>query len=350
VPTTAEERTKEEQQAGIRVTHLTRREEGAPGERFPERGYYYVGGELVPVPSEETPQVTLPEPVPGAQPLPPSNLPGLTTGAPLGGVTRPVESTAIPAAALPPTPPPSEAINAALNSIAGNAQGAGSGLQSVAESAPGAGSGLAQVASSAPAAGTALGGLGGLSGLFGVLSTAINNLVATLATVTVPAATPGGSLAPANPGGATGGLFTGINFARFARGGPLTGIGSGKSDSNLGWFSHGEFVHQQPAVQHYGLGFMHAINNMTFPKFSLGGLIDHISSAMTIDVPRFASGGLAAASGAVTAAAGHVVNLHFPDRSFNNLRTTAQTAEELRNYAIGRQTASTGPRPSWVGG
>jgi hypothetical protein len=136
----------------------------------------------------------------------------------------------------------------------------------------------------------------------------------------------------------------------FAEGGAIHGPGSGTSDSIPALLSAGEYVHRSSAVNHYGVSMMHAINNMTFPKFSLGGLVDHISSAMTIDVPRFASGGLAAASGAATAAASHVVNLHFPDRSFNNLRTTAQTAEELRNYAIGRQTASTGPRPSWVGG
>jgi hypothetical protein len=411
VPTTEEERAKLEKTEGIRVTHPTRHlaiQEEEPGTALPEKGYSYTGeGGLRPVPTAETtpfpekgyyyrgaenagggglypvppPETTpfpeggyyyrgaenaggqglFPVPIPPVgppvtttvtphQPPPPSNLPGLTTGAPLGGVTQPVESTAIPAAALPPTPPPSEAINAALNSIAGNAQGAGSGLQSVAESAPGAGSGLAQVASSAPAAGTALGGLGGLSGLFGVLAAAINNLVTTLAAVTVPAATPGGSSAPANPGGATGGLFTGLNFARYAFGGHVVGVGSGKSDSNLALLSRGEYVHQQPAVAHYGLGFMHAINNMTFPKFSLGGLVDHISSAMTIDVPRFASGGLAAASSASSAAAGSEVHLHFPDRTFTGLRAPSQTAAEMRDYARGRQLATTGPRPSWDGG
>lgn len=333
VPKTEEERETIERRAGIRVTHPAERKEAAVTQGFPEKGYYYTGaGELLPVPPAVAEPHAL-ELVPNTQPLPPANLPGLTTGAPLGGVTQPVGSAPIPSQALPPVPPPSEAINAALNSIAGPAQGAGAGLQSVATSAPQVGTAFSTIA-----------------GAIAQISAAINAAIAGIAAAATPPANTGSS-APVEPGGATGGLFTGLDFMRFAPGGHVGGVGTGKSDSNLALLSRGEYVHQQPAVAHYGVGFMHAINNMTFPKFSLGGLMDGISSSMNADIPRFAGGGLATvSSSAAGSSPGSVVNLHFPDRSFSNLRTSSKTAEDLRNYSLGRQVASTGTRPSWDGG
>jgi hypothetical protein len=67
-----------------------------------------------------------------------------------------------------------------------------------------------------------------------------------------------------------------------------------------------EFVHNAEAVEHYGLPFMHAINNRTLPKFAAGGLVESSSRVPStladritamgldniIDVPHLAVGGM----------------------------------------------------------
>jgi hypothetical protein len=170
--------------------------------------------------------------------------------------------------------------------------------------------------------------------------------VASLAAAATPPSNAGVS-GPVEPGGATGGLFTGLNFARFSPGGTVGGLGVG--DSIHAMLTPGEFVHRTAAVKHYGVDMMHAINSLQFPKFEIGGFVDRVSSSMTDGVPHFATGGLASSSSTTTASPTSVVNLHFPDQSFHNLQASGKTAEHLRNYALGRQISSAGPAPSWDG-
>nr|WP_160319604.1 hypothetical protein [Gordonia sp. NB41Y] len=64
-----------------------------------------------------------------------------------------------------------------------------------------------------------------------------------------------------------------------ATGGPIVGPGTKTSDSVLMWGSNGEFVQQASAVDYYGPGFMHALNQRQIPKsalpgFATGGLIE----------------------------------------------------------------------------
>lgn len=67
------------------------------------------------------------------------------------------------------------------------------------------------------------------------------------------------------PGTGTAGIHP---LPQHASGGFVSGRGSSRSDSNLAWVSHGEFIMQAAAVQHYGTAFMHAVNNA---KYAGGG-------------------------------------------------------------------------------
>lgn len=63
-----------------------------------------------------------------------------------------------------------------------------------------------------------------------------------------------------------------------AEGGPITGPGTGTSDSIPARLSNGEFVVRADAVKRYGVNFLSALNNMVLPaapsmKFATGGLV-----------------------------------------------------------------------------
>lgn len=58
-----------------------------------------------------------------------------------------------------------------------------------------------------------------------------------------------------------------------AAGGLIRGPGSGTSDSILSWLSNGEYVIKADAVRHWGTSFFHALNNLTMPRFAVGGLV-----------------------------------------------------------------------------
>jgi tape measure domain-containing protein len=57
----------------------------------------------------------------------------------------------------------------------------------------------------------------------------------------------------------------------FATGGHVQGPGTGTSDSIPAWLSNNEFVMTSRTVDHYGVGFMNALNQRRFPKFANGG-------------------------------------------------------------------------------
>ncbi len=126
-------------------------------------------------------------------------------------------------------------------------------------------------------------------------------------------------------------------------GGRIRGPGTGTSDSILASLPAGGFVLNARAsgmVGEQALSHLHG--------FADGGPIefDHNLNSSR-GAPSFDDKHAVSAS---SDSPSHVVNLHFPDRSFSGLRATSQTAEDLRNYSLGRQVASTGTRPSWVGG
>lgn len=60
---------------------------------------------------------------------------------------------------------------------------------------------------------------------------------------------------------------------KFATGGHVQGPGTGTSDSIPAWLSNNEFVMTSRTVDHYGVGFMNALNQRKLPKFAHGGLV-----------------------------------------------------------------------------
>src|SRR6185369_14038180 len=62
----------------------------------------------------------------------------------------------------------------------------------------------------------------------------------------------------------TGGSGSEAPVAGHAEGGPIRGPGTATSDSIPARLSNGEFVVRASAVQSYGEGLFHALNNMSF--------------------------------------------------------------------------------------
>ena len=62
----------------------------------------------------------------------------------------------------------------------------------------------------------------------------------------------------------------------FAKGGYVSGDGTGTSDSIPARLSNGEYVMRASSVNQYGVGFMNAVNSGTFKKFANGGLVDSL--------------------------------------------------------------------------
>lgn len=117
-----------------------------------------------------------------------------------------------------------------------------------------------------------------------------------------------------------------------AEGGMIRGPGTGTSDSILSRLSNGEFVVKAAAVQAYGAGLFHALNNMQLPGFAQGGLVAS---------PVRAGGGS-------IAPATSTLNLSIDGRSFNGLRGPKSTIDDLSSFAISRQASAAGSNPSWM--
>lgn len=121
--------------------------------------------------------------------------------------------------------------------------------------------------------------------------------------------------------------------AQYAGGGKVKGPGSGTSDSIFARLSNGEFVVKAKAVQAYGAGLFHALNNMQLPGFAAGGLV-------ASPVRMGGGGGIIPASS--------TLNLSIDGRSFNGLRGPKSTIDDLSSFAIARQTSAAGSNPSWM--
>lgn len=117
-----------------------------------------------------------------------------------------------------------------------------------------------------------------------------------------------------------------------ADGGLINGPGSTTSDSILARLSRGEFVVKAAAVEQYGAGLFHALNNMQMPGFASGGLVP---------APvRMGGGSVAPATS--------TLNLSIDGRSFNGLKGPKSTIDDLSSFAVSRQSSAAGSNPSWV--
>jgi hypothetical protein len=102
-----------------------------------------------------------------------------------------------------------------------------------------------------------------------------------------------------------------------AGGGPISGPGTATSDSIFARLSNGEYVIKAAAVQKYGLGFMHALNNMHLPKFANGGAV---ARALIPSMPRLANPG---------GAAGDTINLTIPGLGKYAVSASRDTSRKL---------------------
>lgn len=134
-----------------------------------------------------------------------------------------------------------------------------------------------------------------------------------------------------------------------ATGGPIGGKPG--RDTNLIWASRGEFMQSEPAVQHYGEGFMHAVNQRKLPKFWSGGLIGSMARINTGMIPKYESGGPIAVREASPignnsgmqqvhfhAADGRTIGKGFGDRDL---------VEGLQRFSTAGSRYSTGRAQSW---
>lgn len=156
----------------------------------------------------------------------------------------------------------------------------------------------------------------------------------------------------AKVGGSSGSFQTlsgggGNSIQELASGGPVSGPGTGTSDSILSWLSNGEFVMKAKAVRRFGLGFMQAINSGRMPRgFSTGGLVNGLTRNLLGEMPRFASGGLVEVGGP-DGLGGRPLNLTIGNEVFEGLLAPEKVAEKLVAYANGRSTRSAGRKPAW---
>lgn len=134
-------------------------------------------------------------------------------------------------------------------------------------------------------------------------------------------------------GVASGGLIGG-DILPAAGGGLISGPGTETSDSILARLSAGEYVVRAAAVSHFGAGVFHALNNLTVPRFAVGGL--------NTGIPR-----LSAPSPVLAMSNQRVLTLNIEGRSFSGLSIPEHTAASLERFAVHSQIASTGRKQSW---
>ena len=117
-----------------------------------------------------------------------------------------------------------------------------------------------------------------------------------------------------------------ITSVGFAKGGHVVGEGTGTSDSILARLSNNEFVMTSRTVDHYGVGFMNALNQRRFPKFANGGHVGGKSDSYD----GLFSGGGAATNNEVSI----TINI---DKNGNESVTAEQKAAQGKELALAIQ-------------
>jgi len=135
-----------------------------------------------------------------------------------------------------------------------------------------------------------------------------------------------------------GGAATGAGAPAFARGGPLRGPGTARSDSILARLSRGEYVIRAAAVRRYGADLFAALNGMHFSPSAIVGSLAPAVSAARIPLPAYADGG---------AVSGRPVTLNLDGASIGGLTATPTAVLQLERYAVKRSLTRGGKKPTW---
>jgi hypothetical protein len=125
-----------------------------------------------------------------------------------------------------------------------------------------------------------------------------------------------------------------INAQKFEDGGLIKGASHSKggvpfSVAGRGGFEAegGEFIHKTKAVDHYGLPFMNALNNMQLPKvFAEGGYVAPITSS---SISQQVSEGV---SGLVSESQNRSIQVLNVESDFSNLQNKVNNVESARTY------------------
>jgi hypothetical protein len=211
----------------------------------------------------------------------------------------------------------------ALEDVKPPAEHAGKSLEDIKPKAEQAGSALGELGNKAGPAGEAMGNIGRASGAIEQLANAANKAAEALS----KCGCEGGDASEEGAGHAAGGL--------------ISGPGTGTSDSIPANLSHGEYVVNAATVSRLGVPFMHALNSGK--GFSTGGLVGAFESASGYhrEARRFASGGLADASGG-----GHSVSFVLDGKTFGGFSGGKGAVEALSRHAVMQQVGAIGRRPS----
>lgn len=127
-----------------------------------------------------------------------------------------------------------------------------------------------------------------------------------------------------------------------ADGGHIRGPGSETSDSIFARLSDNEYVQPARATRHYGVEFMHAVRNLSFPRFNTGGL-------MSFSLPRFNDGGSVMLSGAGGASGmTHLGTVDLTtDHGVVRVGVDRDGLSQLRRAAVNRNLGAD-RKPGWV--
>lgn len=128
-----------------------------------------------------------------------------------------------------------------------------------------------------------------------------------------------------------------------AAGGLISGAGTGTSDSILSWLSSGEYVVRARAVGKYGRGMLDAINSMRLPRFASGGLVDALGA-----MPAPISSGRVPNVG--SSGGGRPFNLTIGSETFEGLLAPEMVADRMVRFATGAQVRKAGKNPRWYSG
>jgi hypothetical protein len=130
------------------------------------------------------------------------------------------------------------------------------------------------------------------------------------------------------PGGLIGKMF-------FAEGGPVSGPGSGTSDSIPAMVSNGEFIVRASRAREHST-LLHAINSGRLPRFANGGLVAPKFVALP-SLPGPAGAAMAAVGQAINLVSNVTVNASGGDHAQNNdlaKQVSAQVEQTMRNLVV----------------